>query len=49
MHLQPLPPDIRARNRKTVNLLVGVVTIFTIACLMYLIKYGANFERHGFH
>ncbi len=49
MHSQPVPPEVKSRNRKLVTWLVGVVVVFTTLSLLYLIKYGANFERHGFH
>ncbi len=49
MHSLPIPAEVRARNKRTVAWLVGTVTVFTVLCLLYLIKYGANFERHGFH
>lgn len=49
MHSQPIPPEVKSRNKKVVMWLVGAVSVFTILCLLYLVKYGANFERHGFH
>lgn len=49
MHSQPIPPEVKTRNKKTVIWLVGVITVFTLACLAYLVKYGVNFQRHGFH
>lgn len=49
MHSQPLPPEVRTRNRKAVMWIVGVVGIITILSLLYLVKFGVNFQRHGFH
>lgn len=49
MHSQPIPPEIKSRNKKAVIWLVSVVAAFTIFSLLYLVKYGANFQRHGFH
>ncbi|MCB1060029.1 MAG: hypothetical protein KDB65_07350 [Calditrichaeota bacterium] len=49
MHSQPIPPETRSRNKKVVVWLVAIVTVFTVFSLLYLVKYGVNFQRHGFH
>ncbi len=49
MHSQPLPPEVKSRNRKAVIWLVSIVVVFTVLSLIYLVTYGVNFERHGFH
>lgn len=49
MHSQPIPPEIKNRNKRVVVWLVSVVGMFTILSLIYLVKYGVNFQRHGFH
>ncbi|MCB9358115.1 MAG: hypothetical protein H6508_01230 [Calditrichaeota bacterium] len=49
MHSQPIPPQVKSRNKKLVIGLVSVVIVFTVLSLMYLAHYGANFQRHGFH
>ncbi|MBL0062027.1 MAG: hypothetical protein IPP40_11275 [bacterium] len=49
MHSQPIPPEVKSRNKKLVVWLVGVVTVFTVLSLLYLVKYGVNFERTGYH
>ena len=49
MHSQPIPPEIRGRNKKVVIWLVTTVLIVTTFSLIYLAHYGANFQRHGFH
>jgi len=49
MHSQPIPPEIKSRNKRVVWWLIGTVGTFTILSLLYLVKYGVNFQRHGFH
>ncbi len=49
MHSQPIPPEIRSRNKKLVIWLATTVAIITTLSLIYLVIYGVNFERYGFH
>jgi len=49
MHSQPLSPEVKSRNKKVVAWLLSIVTVFTVLSLMYLVKYGVNFQRSGFH
>ncbi len=49
MHSQPIPPEVRHRNRKMVFWLVTSVVIVTVLSLIYLVHYGVNFQRYGFH
>lgn len=49
MHSQPIPPEVRSRNKKVVVWLVSSIVVVTALSLIYLAHYGANFQRHGFH